>query len=496
MAVTDTSSVRPGAETGRLGVRGWLILATLCGATFMTGLDFSVVTVALPEIGRDLGFASTGALQWVATACLLPTASLLPLFSRVSDLVGRRRLFIAGVALFAGFSLFAGLAPGPAALIAARVGQGASAAMIAPTAIALMTTAFPEGPRRTRALGVNGAVLSLGFVLGTLGGGVITSGLNWRWTMLTLVIIGALVLLGATVLLPGTATERAAARLDIPGAVLAGIGLFALVYGVSTGPEAGWGSVPTLGSLALAVLALGAFLLVERRHTAPLIPLGLLNRPTVKWSGLIGFITLGMCGGTTVLLSLYMQDVLGYSALATGAGFLAEGGTALLGGMLAARLIGALGTAGAMATGLAVQGLGTGAMVLLPERGGTALLLLTSGAMGFGHVLTVVAFITAMTSGLREDEQGVAGGLSQLPQFLGAIGTACLAAIVTARTKALATTRSPTLATLGGLHTAMLTAGFVCLAGALLAVLLLRVLRDVPPGRSRGMSDETPKGVH
>ncbi|MFC8217567.1 MFS transporter [Streptomyces sp. NPDC057362] len=445
----------------------------MCGATFMTGLDFSVVTVALPEIGRDLGFASTGSLQWVATACLLPTAGLLPLFGRVSDLVGRRRLFLVGVTLFSVFSLAAGLASSPGLLIAARTGQGAAAAMIAPTAIALMTTSFPEGPQRTRALGVNGAVLSLGFVLGTLGGGVITSGLNWRWTMLILVIIGALVLVGAFSVLPKTDT-RVPARLDIPGALLTSVGLFALVYGISTGAEAGWGSPSTLGSLVLAVVSLGFFLLVEKRHAAPLVPLGLLNRPTVKWSGLIGLITLGMCGGTTVLLSLYMQDVLGYSALATGAGFLTEGGTALVGGMLAARLISAWGKVGAMATGLVVQGLGTLGMFFLPSQGGLVLLLITSGAMGFGHVLTVVSFITTMTSGLSDEEQGVAGGLSQLPQFVGAIGTAGLAAIVTARTDALSATTSPALATLGGLHAAVLTAGIVCLAGATVAVALLR----------------------
>ncbi|TDD80268.1 MFS transporter [Actinomadura darangshiensis] len=432
----------------------------------MTGLDYSVVTVALPEIGRDLGFATAGSLQWVATACLLPTASLLPLFSRLSDIIGRRRLFTLGVALFSAFSLLAAAAAGPAMLLAARVGQGASAAMIAPTAIALLTTAFPDGPRRTRALGVNGAVLSLGFVLGTLGGGVITSGLDWRWTMLFLTAIGTLVLLGAVAVLPRNDT-RAPARLDVPGAVLASIGLFALVYGISTGAGGGWAGVPALGSLSLAAVSLAAFFQVERRHPAPLVPLGLLNRPTVKWSGLIGFITLGMCGGTTVLLSLYMQDVLGYSPLATGAAFLAEGTTALIGGTLAARLIAAWGKAGVMTFGLSVQGIGTGAMILLPSQDGLPLLLLTSGAMGFGHVLTVVAFITTMTSGLRDDEQGTAGGLSQLPQFLGGIGTAGLAAIVAARTEA-------TGDTLAGLHTATLTAGAVCLAGAALAALLLR----------------------
>ncbi|SNS60490.1 MFS transporter [Actinomadura mexicana] len=459
------------ARSSALGRRGWLVLLTLCGATFMTGLDYSVVTVALPEIGRDLGFASTGSLQWVATACLLPTASLLPLFGRVSDIVGRRRLFTLGVVLFGGLSLAAALATGPALLIAARAGQGASAAMITPTAIALLTAAFPDGPRRTRALGVNGAVLSLGFVLGTLGGGVITSGLNWRWTMLLLTAISVLVLLGTTTLPRDTGT-RATARLDVPGAVLASIGLFALVYGISTGADAGWASPPTLGSFSLAALSLSAFLLVERRHPAPLIPLGLLNRPTVKWSGLVGFVTLGMCGGTTVLLSLYMQDVLGYSALATGAGFLAEGTAALIAGVLAARVIAVLGRTRTMSLGLAVQGVGTGAMVLLPVEGGLPLLLATSGAMGFGHVLTVVTFITTMTSGLRDDEQGIAGGLSQLPQFLGGVGTAGLAAIVTARVDALSSATDPVLATLDGLHTATLVAGLLCLTATALPLLL------------------------
>jgi MFS family permease len=476
--MTDDSIRHP--RSTALGRRGRLILITLCCATFMTGLDYSVVTVALPEIGRDLGFSSPGSLQWVATACLLPTASLLPLFSRLCDIVGRRRLFTLGVTLFGVFSLAAALATGPAPLIAARAGQGASAAMITPTAIALMTAAFPEGPRRTRALGVNGAVLSLGFVLGTLGGGVITSGLNWRWTMLLLAVISVMVLPGTTTLPGGTGT-RTTARLDVPGAALASIGLFALVYGISTGPDAGWASPPTLGSLALAVLSLTAFLMAERRHPAPLIPLGLLNRPTVKWSGLAGFVTLGMCGGTTVLLSLYMQDVLAFSALATGFGFLAEGTAALIAGVLAAPLIAALGRARTMSLGLAVQGLGTGAMVLLPAHAGLPLLLATSGTMGFGHVLTVVSFIATMTSGLRDDEQGTVGGLSQLPQFLGGIGTAGLAAIVTARTDALSSATDPARAILGGLHAATLVAGLVCLAAAALPVLLLR--KAAPPAR-------------
>ncbi|WBB58058.1 MFS transporter [Streptomyces sp. WMMC500] len=463
--LTSRSTPAPG------GLRGLLTLITLCSATFLIAMDFSVVTVALPEIGTDLGFASTGELQWVATACLLPTASLLLLFGRVSDLVGRRRLFVLGILLFTAFSLLAGLAAAPGVLIAARAGQGVAAGMVGPTALALLTTVFPEGPRRTRALAVNGVLLSLGFVVGTIGGGLVTSGLSWRWTMLIMVIMGGAILLGALALLPAD-TGRAAVRLDVPGAVLASGGLFALVFGISTGADRGWTSGSTLGSLGAAVVLITAFLLVEARHPAPLVAPEMLNRPTVKWSFLVGFCTFGMCGGTTVLLSLYMQDVLGYSPLETGLGFLAEGAAAIVAGGMAARLIGSTGTRVTMIVGLVVQGLGTASMVWLPASGGPVLLLVTSGAMGFGHVLAVVAFITTLTSGLRPAEQGIAGALSQMPQFVGAIGVAGLAAIVTARSDALASSTTEPAAVLGGVHAAMLTAGVVCLLAVVVAATL------------------------
>lgn len=465
---TDTDT-----DAAKLGLRGRLILVTLCGATFMTGLDYSIITVALPAIGRSLGFASASDLQWVATACLLPTAALMPLFGRASDMVGRRRLFVAGVALFTMFSLLAGLAPSPALLIAARAGQGVAAAMIGPTALALMTAAFPEGPQRTRALGVNGALLSLGFVIGTIGGGLITSGLNWRWTMLILFGIGALVVTGALTVVPD-ASGRSRARLDVPGAILASGGLFALVYGISDGGRAGWGSVRTLATLLAAAVLLGAFLAVEARHAAPLVPPRLLRRRTVRWGMAIGLVTFGMCGGATLLLSIHMQDVLGYTPLETGLGFLGEGAAALLAGTLAARLINARGTVTAIVIGLTVQAAGTAAMALLPAHGGLPLLLAASGTMGFGHVLTVVAAITTITSGLDEADQGVAGGLAQMPTFVGSVGVAGLTAIAAARTAALAPSTTKALATLGGLHVAFLAAGSVALLGALAAAFLLR----------------------
>jgi EmrB/QacA subfamily drug resistance transporter len=462
-------------RSARLGPRGWVVLVTLCGATFMTGLDFSVITVALPEIGRDLGFTSVGQLQWVSTACVLPTAALLPLCGRLSDRIGRRRLFIAGVLAFGVCSLAAGLATAPGPLIAARAGQGVAAAAIGATAIALLTTVFAEGRQRTRALAVNGVLLSLGFVVGTMGGGVITSGLSWRWTMLVLVLIGAIVLVGAASI-PGGADQPVAARLDVPGAVLAGGGLFTLVYAVSAGPAAGWASPSIWGSLVAAVVLFAGFFAVEARHPAPLVPPGVLRRRTVKYSFLVGLITFGMCGGATVLLSLYMQNVLGYSPLAAGFGFLAEGGAAIAAGALASRLIAAHGTRTAMVAGLLVQAAGTGAMAWLAVDGPLTLLLATSAVMGFGHVLAVVSFVNTLTSGLPTRELGVAGGLAQLPQFVGSVGVAGLAAIAAARAGGLTGTATPA-ATLAGIQAAVLTAAVILLAGALVAARCL-------PGRS------------
>ncbi|WP_394430837.1 MFS transporter [Streptomyces sp. SGAir0957] len=462
------------APDGSFSARGWLTLITLCCATFMCGLDFSIVTVALPDIGSSLGFSSPGTLQWVATASLLPSASLLPLFARVADLVGRKKLFTLGVALFTLFSLGAALAGSPGVLIATRVGQGTAAAMIAPAAIALMTGHFPEGPQRARALGLNGAVMSLGFVLGALGGGVITNGFSWRWTMIVLCVLGAAALAGALAL-PAVRESSTARRMDIPGAILATLGLFGLVFGISTGGDKGWVRADSLGCIVGGLVLLGAFLLVERRHPEPLIPLGVLGRTTVKWSGLFGVVTFGMCAGTTVLLSLYMQDVLGFTPLQAGLGYLGEGAAAMLGGMYVAKLLGRFGGAKVLAAGLLIQGVGTVAMFALPQSGNVAVLIATSSVMGLGHVFSVVSFITVMTTGVTEEDQGVVGGLSQLPQYVAAIGVAGLSAIAAARTNALAGGSAPdAAATLGGLHAGMVTAGVVALVGAALAATVLR----------------------
>ncbi|MFS8097933.1 MFS transporter [Lentzea alba] len=469
--------------TAGLGLRGWLTLITICAAQFMIALDFSIVTVALPAIDAGLNFGGPAQLQWVMTAFILPTAGFLLLFGRVSDVVGRRPLFIAGLVIVTVFSLVAGLADAPWVLIAARAGQGIGSAMVGATALALLTASFPEGPRRDRALGVSGALLSLGFVVGTIGGGIITSGLSWRWTMLILVIMGAVVLLGAVVLFERD-QERHATRLDVPGALLATTGLLALVYGISTVGTVGWGAPEALIPLVGSVLLLGAFLVVEGRQKAPLAPLSILRRSTVKWGGLTGFITFGMCGGATVLLSLYMQEVLRWSPLATGIGFVAEGAAAMVSGALAARFIGRLGTPAVLMIGLLVQGVGTLAMLLLPQQGNLALLIVTTSALGFGHVLAVVAFIGTMTSGVPSEHTGLASGLAQTAQQVGsAVGVAVLAAVVAAATVPDAI--APEAASLAGLRAGLLVAAIVTLAGLVVAALFLRTPRQ-PDGEASG----------
>ncbi|MFG1918393.1 MFS transporter [Micromonospora sp. NPDC048898] len=449
-----------------------MTLITLCAAQFMVALDFSIVTVALPVIGQDLNFVTAGDLQWVMTAFILPTAGFLLLAGRASDLFGRRRLFLTGLVIITGFSLVAGLATEPWMLIAARAGQGIGSAMVGPTALALLTSSFPEGPRRNKALGLSGALLSLGFVLGTIGGGLITGGISWRWTMLLLVLMGCAVLVGALALLPRSENRRAT-TLDVPGALLATLGLLTLVFAISVGGENGWTSTPTVVTVAAAIVLLVSFLLVEARQPAPLAPLPVLNRRTVKWGGLTGFITFGMCGGTTVLLSLYMQDVLLWTPMTTGFGFLPEGIAAMVAGSLASRVVGRLDTTGTLVTGLVVQGLSTAAMLALPVEGNLVLFVASTAGLGFGHVLAVVAFIGTMTSGLGEHEQGLGGGLAQTAQHVGSgVGVAILAAVVTARNEQLATAgQQPALT---ALHAGFLVAAVVTVAGAVVAALFLR----------------------
>ncbi|MCK2240023.1 MULTISPECIES: MFS transporter [unclassified Crossiella] len=391
-------------------------LVVLLGAQAMFAIDFSILTVALPVIGRDLGFG-IDSLQWVVTSFALAAAGLTLLCGRISDLLGRKRLFLAGMALLTISSLIGGLAQTPAILLAARIAQGVATAMVIPSGMALLTTSFPEGALRNKALGLNGALLSLGFASGAVLGGVLTDLLSWRWTFLINVPAGAILLTAAWFLIrESRAPQRPA--LDVPGAITVTLGLLALVFGVTSVERHGWSSPATWGPLLAAAALLAAFYRIELRAPQPLAPLRILRANTVKWGNFAGLITFAMESGLSFLLTLYLQQVLGLTPFQTGLmfGFLGLG--AFLGGTFAAHVIARTGTRGALVFGLALQALTTGAMYWLGQATTPNILFVLAATFlgGFGHVLAIVAYTITATSGVADHEQGLATGLTSMTQ--------------------------------------------------------------------------------
>ncbi|RZS87529.1 putative MFS family arabinose efflux permease [Motilibacter rhizosphaerae] len=482
MTVLDTTAGLPAdpqreraAPAGeRLTRRQGLLLVLLLGTQFMLAVDFSILNVALPAVGRGVGLADHD-LAWVATAFALPAAGLTLLFGRVADLFGRRSLFLAGLALLAAGSLVGGLAGSPAVLLGARVVQGLAAAMATPAALSLLTTSFPEGPLRRRALGLNGALLSGGFTVGALLGGLLTSALSWRWAFLVNVPVAIAVLAAVPRVVPAGRPEGARPRLDVPGAASVTGGLLALVYGLTSAGRDGWGDPRTLLALAAAAALLAVFVAVERRAAEPLVALPVLRRRTVAWGNTGLFLVFSLESSVVFVMTLYAQDVLGFSALATGLAFGLPGTAAVLAGMVAPRVLGRLGVARTLAVGLLVQGLANAPLLLVGlHRWGLVLLAGVLFAGFFGHVSAIVAATVTATSGLPDDEQGLATGLTTLTQQVGiTLGIPLLGAVLTARRGAL-DALPPREALLGGVHAALLVDVVATLAGAVVVGAALR----------------------
>jgi len=469
-------------------LRSSLVLLLLCVAQFIVAVDFSIVNVALPSIQADLGL-SDEALQWVITAFALAFGGLLMLGGRAADLYGRRRMFVAGLWLFAVSCLTAGLAESGAMLLVSRAVQGAAGALIAPAALSLLTTMFREGPERTRALGVYGAVLSGGFVAGMILGGLLTGAAGWRWVMLINVPVAILAALAAPLLLQESRAGVRVRHLDLPGALTVSLGLAALVYAISSAEGAGWLSRSTLGVLLASVTLLVLFVVVERRAVAPLIPMELLGRRSVLAPSVVGVTTFAACGGATFVLTLYMQGVLGYTPLQTGLAFCSLGLASMTAGIVAESIARRVGARSALIGALVVQALGTSALVGLPDGGVPVLLLVATAIVGFGHVLAVVSFTTLATAGVPEDQQGVVGGLVSTSLQIGAaLGVAILGAVALARTAAVDSGPDPSSSALLQGYTWAFAAGVVLLAaGALLAV--RAVAADAPPRLGREPND-------
>ncbi|MFF0057385.1 MFS transporter [Streptomyces microflavus] len=405
------------APPARLSGRARLVLFVLCAAQFMVALDFSVLNVALPVLGADLGLSTSG-LQWAVTAFALPSGGFLLLFGRIADLYGRRRLFLAGLTLFGASSLLATLAWDPASFLAGRALQGLGAAVIVPTGMSLLTTTFPEGPLRDRALGISGTLLSLGFTVGMVAGGVLTDTLGWRSTMGLLTVASVVVLVLAPKVLEESRTPDRP-RLDVPGAVAVTGGLLALIYALTTAAEHGFGRADVLVALVLGVGLSAAFVVVESRAAAPLVSLPMLRRRTVAFGNLGGLVTFSMMSTVVFVLTLYLQEVLGLSPFATGLVFGAQGVLSVVAGMYAPRLIGRIGARRTLVVSLLGQGLFIGVLLGLGTDTGVWLATAAVSLASMCHLGAIIAYGLTVTSGVPNEEQGLATGLVTTTQQVG-----------------------------------------------------------------------------
>ncbi|MFD7557192.1 MFS transporter [Streptomyces sp. NPDC059533] len=466
MAIDTHSTTHPpraaAPEDGRLSGRALLVLFVLCAAQFMVALDFSVLNVALPVLGEDLGLSRAG-LQWAVTAFALPSGGFLLLFGRIADLYGRKKLFLTGLTVFGAASVLATLAWDPASFLTGRALQGLGAAVIVPTGMSLLTTTFPEGPLRDRALGISGTLLSLGFTVGMVLGGVLTDTLGWRSTMGLLAVAAVVVLVLAPGLLKESrTTERP--RLDTPGAITVTGALLALIYALTTAAQRGFGGVDVWGTLVVGLALLVAFVVVESKSPAPLVSPAMLKRRTVAWGNLGGLITFSMMSTVVFVLTLYLQETLELSAFRTGLVFGVQGVASILAGSYAPRVIGRLGARRTLAVSLAGQGVFTGALLTAGSSSGALLATVLVSLASMFHLGAIISYGLVVTSGVPDSEQGLATGLVTTTQQVGlTIGIPLLGV--------LATTQASLF---GGVRTVLAIDAAIVLAAALLVALGLR----------------------
>ncbi len=413
--------------------RQGLALLVIAAAQLMLVLDGTIVNVALPSIGSSLEVAS-GNLNWMLTAYALTFGGLLLVGGRAGDLFGRRRVFRAGLVLFAGASMLGGLAPTGDVLIAARALQGAGAAIAAPTALSLLATTFPAGPARAKALGVYGAMGGLGSVVGLLLGGVLTQYLDWRWVLFVNVPIAVVVLAGTTVLVAG---ERDHGAIDLPGALTATLGLGSLVFAINRAQAHGWTATSALGLFAAAMLLLLVFVLVQRRSPVAMLPLEILRDRGRSGAYAVLFLVGAGMFATFFFLTLYMQVVKAYSPMRTGVAYLPFAlGIGLAAGGLGPRLVARFAERTVAVTGLLLAALGMAWLSsLAPDTGYAAVLLPAQFVAGLGLGLTMVTMTVVGVRGVGPRDSGIASGLVNTSQQIGgALGLAVLAAVASAAT--------------------------------------------------------------
>jgi len=453
----------------------WLGLALLGAVQFMVVLDIAIVNVALPSIQTDLGFSQAN-LQWVISAYALVFGGFLLLGGRTADLLGRRRVFMLGLVAFTIGSLLCGLAWSEASLIGARAIQGLGAATISPAALAILMTTFAEGRERNIALGVWGAVGGFGAAAGVLLGGVLTDALSWEWIFFVNIPVGIAAFALAPVLL-GESRDTRVKSFDALGAVLVTSHLTTLVLGITQGHTWGWTSARTIGIFALSAALLAGFVVWENRVAEPLMRFGILRTKTVLGANVAGFILGTALFSMFLMLTLYMQQVLGYSAMKTGIAYLAVAGTSIIWANVAAALVNRVGVRSLIASGMGLLALGMLLFTQVPVEGSYASDLLPGFLIiALGMALCFVPISIAALAGVSQAEAGIASGLINTSQQIGgAVGIALLSTIAVTRTEnELASGTAVPEAMTSGFQVAFWVGTAIALAGVVAALVLIR----------------------
>ena len=460
--------------------RRWLALILLCFAQFIVVIDAAIVNVALPSIGEGLNFSQAN-LAWVVNAYVLTFGGFLLLGGRMADLLGRRRVFISGLLLIAVASLAAGFAATEGQLIAARAAQGLGAAIISPSALSIITTTFSDGAERNKALGAWGAVAGLGGAAGVLFGGILTDGLGWEWVLWINVPVALIVAALTRPLVGESRSESATRHFDAAGAVSVTAGLSVLVYALVDATDAGWGSAQTLGLLGLSVALIATFVAIELRSAAPLMPFRIFRLRTLTGANIVGLLVGASLFSMFFFITLYMQQVLGYSAIKAGLSYLPLALMIIVASGIASQLVTRIGFKPVLTAGMAFI---AGALVWFSQvsvGGGfvTDILgpsLLAATGLGFAFVTTTIAAV----SGVRDQESGLASGLINTSQQIGgALGLAVLATIANSRTDSLVASSAGDPSALAnalneGFQSAFLAGAGIAALGLVLTLVLIR----------------------
>jgi len=460
--------------------RRWSALALIVTAQFMVILDVAIVNVALPSIQADLHFSQTN-LQWVISAYAIMFGGVLLLGGRLADLLGRRKLFVTGLALFAVSSLLCGLAWSEISLIGFRALQGLGGALLAPAALSLLMTRFAEGRERNLALGIYGAASGSGAAAGVLLGGLLTSYLSWSWIFFINVPVGVAAIALAPVLLQESRADGAHRHFDFPGAVSITAGLMLLVYAMTRATTDGWGSSSTLALLAGAVALVVAFVLIELRSPSPLLPLRIFRSPTLSAANVAMAIVGGVAFSEFFILTLYLQDVLHYSAVMSGAAFAGFALAVVVLSNVAQVIVGRIGVRPTLTAGLLISAASIAWLTRLPVDGHYFWDLFPAFVLGgAGLGLSFVPVTIASLTGVDRSDAGVASGLINTSrQIGGAIGIAAISAIAANSTRHYVDAHSALGVTTGaaldhGFQTALFVLIGLLLAGALITVTFVR----------------------